>query len=271
MERFIPCGGYADLFKLCGDETSAALIPTAKQLAACFAAGEPLDDNATGTRYVRGRIVDMDPAIWEAFAVYVSNDPEHANAELARAVYADLRYGGRIFKPTSDGSLYLAEPCRDDAGQIVDLVWRDDDEWGFSTGLATMLGADQLERSWTESDPLIVSYSPIDYAAAGRVGVCVLWNSCRPQLRKAAFVRLSNWSDVEELAGEVFPKDKGRVQGPQDKALYFTHLHNKVLDELSRLKPPPRWLADPWNWLEERRAARGELPGEPLAVERGEA
>jgi hypothetical protein len=73
--------GYADIFKLCGDDASAALIPTTQQLEAAFAAGKE-SWSAGDSRRARGVIDDLDEALGLAFAAYVSGNDNHPDSEL---------------------------------------------------------------------------------------------------------------------------------------------------------------------------------------------
>jgi hypothetical protein len=177
---------------------------------------------------------------------------------------SDLRYNAAAFLPTDDGLWYWLEPVyglengerrlvdliyygggADDAGHLVD--WESFKLWGWTTGRAACLGGENLDKTYTETEPLHV-YTDIDlWAEEGRAnGVVILKYSARRLLTRAAFVRLDNFEDAPELAEEFFPLQKWRVQLPQDEQGYTEHIAEMALREIRRSSRP--------GWLPETRA-----------------
>jgi hypothetical protein len=173
----------------------------------------------------------------------------------------DVRHKSAAFRPDAKGDMELwCEPWRDASGVIRDLIWRNDDgcgEWGFSTGLASLFGAELLKsRVYTEADALPVTDCPMAWADEGRNGVCLLTLSARALLRPVAFVRCDTFDLMEVIAARVFEHDTERCFGPADPAELQCWLEQVGQEELAAAE-----------WLELRRIARGGDPAEKLPVE----
>lgn len=177
----------------------------------------------------------------------------------------DLLNKSLAFRPAIDGDRALwCEPAFDDAGDIVDLVWLDFEanEYGFSTGLADMLGKEQLSSAYTVESPLAVTDCPLVWSEH-LDGVCILRKSARDALRKAAFVQADSFDLAEEIAIENFEGEPGRVLCPDDPYGLVLHLQEIAVESMRRTV---RELT-PFEYLERRRIERGGLPGEPLPPE----
>ncbi|MGD0184023.1 MAG: hypothetical protein ABSC25_02105 [Roseiarcus sp.] len=248
-------GGYADIFKACGDEAKIALIPTTEELEAAYNGGRECEG---ATRLVRGRLRD----------IYCSS--------------ADLLWKSIAFRPDAAGLLYFADPFYDGDGRIVDLVvtggGHDDDgegvetasvaDWFWSTGIADALGKENLGKITSADSPLLAYFGgPEAWREDDWQGVAVLKPSAKRLLTRAAFVRLDHWDYVSDFAEEFFPENMGAVSGPDDAEAYAGCLERRAIAEIQRTKPRPFWLASPLEWMEARRIFRGGHPGEPLPAE----
>jgi hypothetical protein len=173
---------------------------------------------------------------------------------------ADLRYNAAAFMPTDDGLWYWLEPVyglengerrivdlvyygggHDGAGHLVD--WDTWMLWGWTTGRAAVLGADNLDKSYTETAPLMV-YTDIDaWSEDGRTGIVILKYGARRLLTRAAFVRLDNFEDVQQLARDFF-SDPRRVQYPQDDLQSRAEHIAEMVEREIRCSTRPAWLPE---------------------------
>lgn len=176
----------------------------------------------------------------------------------------DLRHKARIFRPDNDGLRYYVEPvfgARNGRERLIDLIWsgggyddggecRETESfgfWGFSTGYGAVLGGDNLDKRFTESEPLHVYETPEAWREAEREGVVILKLSARALLRRAAFVELPTWGDVTDIVGEHFRLDPHRVAGPQDAdafAAWTTEMSLRRVSRAARLARPQLTIAD---------------------------
>jgi len=133
---------------------------------------------------------------------------------LRRLCRRDFWHKAKAFRPKANGEeLVWVEPAFDEAGELNDLIWHNSEcEWGFSTGRAHMLGAEQLKaRVYTSENPLLVTDNPICWLDDGKPGLCLLRKCARSELRQAAFIRCDSFDLVEVIAAEIFRRGRARA------------------------------------------------------------
>ena len=233
--------GYADWYAEFNeghseDNRFVFVAPTTEEMESAYSAASHVDDD--GQRLMRGVTYHVDvssPSIWH------------------KAI---------AFRPDANGEEFYVEPVYED-GRIIDLIWSTTnfDDWGFTTGRAAVLGAENLSKTYTAELPLHVYDNPHSYwertdeeeedPTTREDAVCILKPSARALLPAVGYVQTFYWDDVEDLAGffenlavffedQVFFEDHPeRVSAFQDQEAFDAYVKRAALwDRFDNMRAP---------------------------------